>query len=342
VLLTALATTLGLAVVAGPAAQAGKPTAPRVEVDRLVITSALASSVGTLPSTAPKNLGFAVVDQTFTVTVRSASGSDTGYTKVDKDLPVTLSVDGAAAFVGTTSKVIPRGGDTVTFPGLTYAAAENITLTATATVNGSLVVRNGTLDVAVAYGAGYRSNANGKVTVGIDQCATTASVPTCVTLLLPKGAAGSVLVSTANCEGIIPAGVDPCRSNGTISARVAQAYVDLAGSGYSLTTPATAIVDCDKSVCGNGGVNDFPLRVDLGNDGTFQNVEACPSKGVIGESQVVFKDLNGNGSYDPPVNNVSIDKKYGHACIDYRQSTKDGAGDVHTYLLFDYDVRMSH
>jgi hypothetical protein len=323
ILLAAASTTLGLAVVGGPAAEAAKPTEPKVVPDHLVITSALDEGVTNVPTTGPSvgDLGFAVVDKTFTVTVRSAA-TDGNFATVGRDVAVTLTASGPGELGGTVSGTILKGSSTLLLSGVTYNVAANIILSAAADPKAELT--GDTLAVAVTYGAGFVPKANKNTRLSIAGCTTTPEVPTCVTLVLPNGAEGSALVSTANCSGITTA----CKTDGTTSVRVAQAYANL-GDLYSPSNPATAIVDCDKSLCGNGGVNDFPLKVDIGNTNNFvDNIGACPAKGVIGADQIVL--------------GPAPTFKVGHACIDYRQSTKDNAGDVHTYLLFDYDVKMIH
>ena len=76
------------------------------------------------------------------------------------------------------------------------------------------------------------------------------------------------------------------------------------------------ILACDKVLCGQGGVGQVPIVIDLTNTGDFLRVSACPSKGVVGENQDV--------------------------CLDAVQSTRDNAGDLYSVILFTYDIRGSY
>jgi hypothetical protein len=120
------------------------------------------------------------------------------------------------------------------------------------------------------------------------------------------------LLSTSLCAGFLGGTASglSCRSAKGATAMVAQTFVDLADEQV-----ATAILDCDKSLCGNGGVGSFVPLFDKGNTGSFATLPECPAKNDLGSLV---------------------------ACFDKQQSTRDNAGDLHTYILFDDDARMIH
>ena len=86
---------------------------------------------------------------------------------------------------------------------------------------------------------------------------------------------------------------------------------------YSKTSPATLILACDKAFCRDtaNGVPHLRVVYTLDNDGAL-NIFAnpCPSKGTLGSEPV---------------------------CVDNTQSKRQ-SGDLYSYVLFDYDLRLSH
>jgi hypothetical protein len=84
---------------------------------------------------------------------------------------------------------------------------------------------------------------------------------------------------------------------------------------YSNTTPAVAVFKCDKSACAGGGVPSYHVSVNLAATGKLETAPPCAAKGVV---------------------DAGLDY-----CVDYRQSKRDIAGDVHLYVLLAHDARMS-
>lgn len=333
VLVTAAASAAAFASLTAPAASAhGTKELP----DRLVVTRALDAEVlaGGLPTAAPggQAAGFARQGRTFTVVVESRLGTGVAQRRVPvgQDTLIRLSATAAGpalagSFGAVTSGVLKRGSSLLTISGVTWSQAENLVITASGPARSGLAPDG--ISVTVAHQATYlRGGAAAGAKVDLSGCDATPTTPTCVTLVLADGAVGPILLSSSPCAGF-DAEIT-CRTNNQGNAqRLIQAYVDLDPARYSITNPATAIVSCDKTLCGNGGVTKFPLHLDLGNTGDFTTPEACPAKGRIGASQII---------------RAPDGAKIGHACMDYRQSSRDNAGDLFTYLLFDYDARMIH
>jgi hypothetical protein len=258
----------------------------------------------------------AVKDRPFTVVVE-ARDNDGQPLPVTRATTVTLSSSGGPGVLGgTISGVIAKNATRATISGATYSAfANDVALTATATSGLVLTPAQDTMNVAVTA---VRAEATPRsdLTVTDPGCAApTPESPMCGYLLLPNGGNGQVLMSVGSCEGILD-----CRETADSAARLITADVSLkdeAGAAlYSKSAPATFILACDKSLCGQGGVPNFPVLIDVTNNGDFFEVEACPAKGVLSADQT--------------------------ACHDTRQSTRDNAGDLYSYVLFDHDIRGSY
>jgi hypothetical protein len=234
---------------------------------------------------------------------------------VNQATDVQLSAGPPGVLSGTVTGTIPGGSSTVTITGATYSAVANgVTLTASETSGPNLT--DGTKTVNIAHTA-FKTSATPHQTLDVidPACAApTPSMPTCGFLLLHNGASGDVLMSVGSC-----AGITSCLKNGATSAELVTATANLKDTEgvplYSKAAPATIILGCDKTLCGQGGVAKFPVAVDLNDSGTFTTLANCPAKGVVGADQ--------------------------EACVDSVQSTKDNAGDVYTYVLFVHDIRIT-
>jgi hypothetical protein len=322
VMLAAAATAAMLAGLTGPTAQAAKPPADQVAANALVITRALDSEVfdGGLPAAAPDGTaaGFARAGKAVSVEVESrydttaADPHDGAPQVVGRDLTITLRVGSAVVGSGVLLKGTSRTRVEIAAPAL---AAGNVVLTASGPKNSGL--RADTIPVTVAEQSDY--SANGLVageTIGVvddngSACVLGPDQPTCATLSISGGTTNPVLISVSPCEDFLGGAVECLQGRGNSEALVAQTYTDVPAGAI-----ATAILSCDKSLCGGGGVTSFIPWVDKGNTGTFTRAEPCPAKGVVGEGQGI--------------------------CVDFRQSTRTNAGDLFTYILFDDDLRYSH
>lgn len=225
-------------------------------------------------------------------------------------------VTGSGALAGVLEGTIPKTSSRGTISGATYAPFGNgVTLGVDVVSGTALTGTTTTINVAataVRAQAAPRSNLN----VTDPGCAApTATSPVCGHLQLPNGGNGTVLMSVGSCDSILS-----CRTKSGTTARLVTAEVSLKDENgvslYTPTAPATFILACDKTLCGQGGVASFPVAIDVTNTGAFSVVPDCPSKGVLGAGQT--------------------------ACRDAVQSTRDNAGDLYSVILFTYDIRGSY
>jgi hypothetical protein len=312
VLVTALASALGVAVVAGPAADAARPTPPPATA-QLQFTKVLDNAF-TLPDAAAPGTQEGLIRSglPFNVEVQSRTADGTAPLVVTNgDLKVTLSGGGVSGLL-----VIERGQDTGTLSGLVRTANSNFSLSATGPKNSGYA--SDTIPVHVALESAQSNGLAGGQTLNVkdaagNDCVLSAGNPTCVSLSVDGGAAGSVVLTTRECAGFL--GVQECRTKKGNTVLVAQTLVDLA-----LGQVATATLFCDKSLCGQGGVSSYIPLFDKGNDGVFTRLAECPAKGALGEAGSLAE----------------------HACVDLRSSTRFNAGDLATVILFDDDARSLH
>jgi len=299
VLLAAASTTLGLAVVVSPAAEADKPP----PTGELKITMAKDNGTTLPPISSPKDVvvGFVKPGEPFTLEVQSlVYGTDTALL-VDKDTAVTVSA-GSTSWTVT----IPEGDSVGTKDDALWGSTSNFLATASAKFYAS-----DTLPVTV--GVNSKNEPNNGNFQSLDNCILTKDNPTCVQLSVSGGSGGAAtLLSTSLCANFLGGETTglTCRSAKGATAMVAQTFVDLAPGQV-----ATAILDCAKTLCGQGGVGQFVPLVDKGNIGAFSTPPDCPGRGDLGDLGV---------------------------CYDKQQSNRDNAGITHSYILFDYDLRMSH
>jgi hypothetical protein len=226
---------------------------------------------------------------------------------VNKATPISLSVlVGTGTLSGTTTGSIPKNSSTGTISGAIYSAFGNSQQFAV--TSPQLTGTQFTVDVQAVLG--FKDLKPGKAG-SVDSCVgMTAAQPTCATLVLPNGANGRAVLTEQSCRDSFT-----CRADNGVTSLLVNGVADL-GTLYSRTNPATLIVGCDKSVCGNGGVSSFQLLAQLKLDLAPGLAPACPSKGQIDPSGPAY-------------------------CVDYVQSKRDNAGDTWLYLLFADDVRGS-
>jgi hypothetical protein len=225
-------------------------------------------------------------------------------------------VTGSGALAGVIEGTIPKTSSQGTISGAVYTPfGNNVTLGVDVVSGTALTGTTTTVNVAataVKAQATPRSNLN----VTDPGCpAPTPTSPVCGFLKLPNGGNGTVLMSVGSCDTILS-----CRTKSGTTARLVTAEVSLKDENgaplYTPTAPATFVLACDKTLCGQGGVSSFPVTVDLTNTGAFAQVPDCPAKGVLGTGQ--------------------------SACRDTVQSTRDNAGDLYSVILFTYDIRGSY
>lgn len=268
------------------------------------------------------SLGAPVQDRPFDVVVQV---QDQKGSPLEVRKATTLVIDevaGDGRLDGVKTVVVPRGRSTATFTDLTYSPFGNgVELRVRAVSGDPLTATTVTFDVALSA---VSRGANPRVATSLSDpaCpAPTAEVPTCGYLELPNGARGPVTLALNSCEGVPTTTTSACRQNadgttGLVVLALADLKDDTDQPLYGPTQPATLVVACDKVLCGKAGVTKIPLLVDLTNTGPLHEAPPCPGKGRLGPGQ--------------------------QACVDYVQSRRDNAGDLYTYLLFDYDARASH
>lgn len=215
---------------------------------------------------------------------------------------------------------VPAGAQSVTIPLTVGTAANQVSVS----VNGvggdarkvvpdtwgttidvqQLVDYRATKQTSFQEGIGGKANDCGEVT---------ASKPICGLLVLPNGAGGTqLLLSLGACDGPTSS-YAPCDTKGSI----VQFLADLAGSAtpYSITSPATLIFKCDKTLCGTGSIQSKQILYSFAGSGGIGTVAGqCPAKNTMATP--------------------------GQMCIDYVQTKRDNAGDTNFFLLTDRDARI--
>jgi hypothetical protein len=311
-----LLTCLGLAVaglVASPA-HAANPAPVLIRIDG--VSSATTAPAG---SNAPYALIKAGDDFHVNVSFWDADNQPASFNS-DTALSITSSV-GALSTV-----VVPKGNETFALTTHIDVPANQVSVTVsvqtkrhqTSDVAGDTTDPNQLFDVVsdlrfedTSPGSNFSAGIGGDTNCA----AADRQHPVCGIVLLPNGAKGTssnVLLSLGKCD----ATYTKCDTRGA----VVQALADLGTPGqldglYSTTSPATVVIKCDKVLCPGGKISDYHLQVSLNGNDALQQAAACPAKGTMA-------DVN-------------------HPCVDYVQSTRDGAGDTLLYLLFAKDVRIS-
>jgi hypothetical protein len=240
-----------------------------------------------------------------TVTL-TASGAPAAFTK---DTALTLTAPGPGV-LSAASVTISKGISTESFP-LSYSTyTNNVTVTARAGAKGKpssiastpsnsfdvlQTLKTDTAQTGVAFSDG----------TGASGCtAADALNPICGFAILPHGANSGVLLSSGACNGI------GCNLHGS----VAQVVADLSNL-YTRTSPATLVIKCYRTICGQGSISKYDPLVSSSATGALTPAPPCPSKGVIGPSQ--------------------------QFCVDYVQSTRTNADNTLYYVLFFNDFRGS-
>jgi hypothetical protein len=225
-------------------------------------------------------------------------------------------VTGSGTLAGVLQGTIPKGNSRGTIAGATYGPLENNVTLGVAVVSGTAL--SGTTTTINVAATAVRAQATPRTSLNVTDpgCpAPTPTSPVCGFLQLPNGGNGTVLMSVGSCATILS-----CRTQSGTTARLVTAEVSLKDANgvplYTPTAPATFVLACDKTLCGQGGVSSFPVTIDVTNTGSFTQVPDCPSKGVLGTGQT--------------------------ACRDSVQSTRDNAGDLYSVILFTYDIRGSY
>ena len=140
--------------------------------------------------------------------------------------------------------------------------------------------------------------------------------PVCGIVQLPRGSGTNVLLSVGACDTAPDptARYAPCFAgpNGPGGA-VIQSLFTQPTVPYSISSPATIVLKCDKTLCGTGSIRDLTVLFSLKGNDPLGAPLPCPAKGVMATP--------------------------GEPCVDYVQSKRDGSGDTHLFLLTDRDIR---
>jgi hypothetical protein len=224
---------------------------------------------------------------TVTLTTTDSSGN-TVAAEFSKDTKLTLTSTGTGS-LNTTTVTMPANTDHFTFGTVSYSPfANNVTVTAGVGGKGSktstiVSTPSNAFDVLQTLKTDPASNGvpfqDG---AGPDACTTVSSTnPVCGILVLPHGANSSgVLLSTGSCSGL------GCNTKGTVT----QFVGDINGL-YTRTDPATLIINCYRTVCGQGGVSHLlGLVSPSGQTGALVQAPPCPAKNTIGPDQQYCTD----------------------------------------------------
>jgi hypothetical protein len=302
----------------GPAFAGKSQPAPQPTDSWQLAISVMGAALPTTPGT--EGLDYAVAGEPFAVTVTSLYDDNVEDRLAPKPTP--LSSTSAVKIVltvpsGVTGNLdprsIPAGQTTVTFPGLQRAAAGSDLVMQAKTQTGSLKVSGTeTFDVLIEDTdidpEAARTTIGGASVDVYEGCNVTEAKPICADLLPPTGqefAAGGLL-SRGMCVG------SDCKDS-YIQPLVAFTQPTTDGTA-DRADPATLIMKCDKTLCGQGGINKQKLTVELRPADDATQAPACPAKGVVDTDQLF--------------------------CVDYVQSTRDNAGDTFLYLLFVVDAKV--
>jgi hypothetical protein len=280
-------TSSGLSSTTNFTVAAGQPE--RLSIDR-VSDEAL---VGVLSKNAP----FDVV-----VTARDHYDNPAAYTGT-----TTLQTSGGSGTLAGTTSASFTNQSTVTVAGATYTGYGNgISLTASAAG-----LTSATTTINVSLFATVQNSAPGQnTTVTSGSCTdATPSVPVCSSVILPNGANGPIVLSEAACNPFTP-----CLTGTQNQALLVDTTAALSGL-YTRNKPATLQLRCDKTLCGGGSANGFPILFKPTGGATFLTAPACPSKGRIGPDQTF--------------------------CQDFVQDHRDNAGDLVAYVLFLDDLKST-
>jgi hypothetical protein len=252
--------------------------------------------------------------ETFAVTVGFVAtvGSPLTFTR---DSVVTLSVAaGGVALGALRTIVVPAGASTATLSGFSLSPAGNGVVLGAAVTGGSKDAKALQAGTSAAFDVllqADRSDSTAPAFVTTDRgatgCVPTEVAPYCADVSLPIGTTHGYLVSVGTCDSV----TCPDARTGRRVVQLLAGFPDRSGDAPA----ATIVFKCDKSKCKGGGVSSYTPLVQLEATGALVPAPSCAAKGVVTSAE--------------------------QYCVDYVQSKRDGAGDLHMYVLFAVDVRGS-
>lgn len=319
-----LVATLGLAVVnpavAGKPSDGGGGSTVLPTPTRIVVTGVTSDFTrgaelppGGLPSVVVQAGGPLVVAVRF----EDADGNEAAFKK-DTALDATSNVGRLGPVTGTALKGISTA--TVTTSVTTVVNRVVLTVGAGSGRNapeGGPSVMFDVLaelepDVPASNGVAFEQGIGGDTSC----TAATPAEPVCGVVRLPRGAATNVLLSVGACDKVTdpedpyaPCLEGPKGPDGA----VVQSLFSQPTDAYRTDSPAAIILKCDKTLCGTGSIRARTVLWSLGGNAPLVAAEACPGKNTMAAEAT--------------------------PCVDYVQSTRDGSGDTHLFLLTDRDIR---
>jgi hypothetical protein len=306
-------------------ARAVSPAPVAIVIDGVTGESLADLDLGTLPPGAAPT-AFVRAGGTFSIEVsfHDTTGALAAFNN-DTTLAISgTSNNGTPAFTPATV-VVPKGAETYSLQTSIAHAANQVVLTvavagkkpSTVAAGDSYVpdVKDFRFDV-VADARTESGDTGFQEGVGGDQNCTiaTSSAPVCAVVVLPQGAGPHVLLSVGACDPSTSSTYAPCfegpRKTG---GAVLQTLFAQPATPYSPTSPATVIFKCDKTLCGNGAIQNLTVAWSLSGNSPLTDALPCPAKNTMAAAHT--------------------------PCVDYVQSKRDGSGDTHLYLLTDGDLR---
>jgi hypothetical protein len=286
----------------GSPASAGSLPAPTLITS--AVTSNFVAPCAPPSCSAPPVLVAQNVAFNLTVTLTAAGNVPAAF---NQDTTLSLVAPGPGT-LSPSSVVMPRNTSTAVFPVAYSTFANNVTVSAAGGKGKNAVpsVGSNAFDVLQSLRtAAASANTPFQDGTGLEECTNTdAANPICSRVVLNNGSNSNVVLSSGSCAGI------GCNTKGT----VAQVIADLSGL-YTRTAPAEMIIRCFRTICGSGGVNKYKPLVSQSATGVLTQAPACPAKNTIGSGQT--------------------------SCVDYVQSTREGADNLFLVVLFLDDFRAS-
>ena len=320
-----LVAALGLAV--NPAS-AGKPSGGTTTLPtptKIVIVSVTSDftrgadfppsgTVTPLPTVVVQALGTIRVD----VRLEDPNGGPAAFKK-DTALRVTSS----AGILGLTSGTAFKGESTAFVETRVKEPVNQVALSVSAGSSTSTVTSSPsvTFDVLSQIKPNVTASSGSAFEEGIGSGTSCVSAepltPVCGVVRLPRGSGTNVLLSVGACDVVVGTGprYAPCYEGPKgPGGAVVQTLFTQPSVPYTIGSPATVILKCDKTLCGTGPIQDLTVLFSLsGNTPLTAPPDPCPAKGTMAAA--------------------------GTPCVDYVQSKRDGSGDTHLFLLTDRDIR---
>jgi len=310
-------------VVTNPAV-AGKPAQALPTPDNLVIsgvTTGYAPGAGVPDAAVPSLIVKAGSPFDVAVSFTNSKGRPAAF---ETATTVTVTVTShAGTTLATATGTAPAGATGTTITTTVAAPANRVTLTVTAPSGTDVPLSDSTVefdvlsqvrpDVTAKSGKVFEEGIGGDSNCSLGATPTS---PVCGVVRLPRGAGSNVLLSLGSCD-LVTDPLDryaPCFEGPTLTdGAVVQSLFSQPSKPYTITSPATVIVKCDKTLCGTGAIRALTVLYSLGGNDALIAADPCPAKNTMAAA--------------------------GTPCVDYVQSKRDSSGDTHLYLETDGDIR---